>query len=49
MPSQVVFYSGKIGEEMYAEIIERRKYTVKLLLPDGNKIVKKNKQVQFLD
>ena len=33
-------------EEIEAEILEMRKHTLKLLLPDGNVIIKKHSQVE---
>lgn len=36
-------------EEIEAEILEMRKHTVKLQLPDGNVIIKKVRQVEVLN
>ena len=33
-------------EEIVAEVIEERKHTYKLFLPDGNRIIKKKHQVE---
>lgn len=33
-------------KEIIADVIEERKYTLKLKLPDGNTIIKKRKQVE---
>lgn len=38
-----------IEEEIEAEILETRKHTLKLRLPDGNVIIKKHKQVEVIN
>jgi hypothetical protein len=40
-----LFYSEKFKKNVLADVIEKRKYTVKLKLDDGKVIIKKNKQL----
>lgn len=40
---------GEGESVVFAKVLEQRKHTVKLLLPDGNVIVKKHKQVTVIN
>jgi len=48
MANKIKFYSGLRGAETIAEVLQERDATVKLKLPDGNVIIKKKRQVEFL-
>jgi len=45
MQDEIKFYSNKFKKTIYAELLEKRKTTVKLRLDSGEVIVKKIKQI----